>query len=173
MKTLPITFSETITVPDLLIVDDDTARLLNGLMIRVDSWGYPVVFYDRRECKVANLVVGYTTGPGLVVDHINTNKFDNRKENLRWATKSQNALNTKAHKDNKTGYKGVSRMPNSRTFRARLQIGAKSYAMSGFRTPEQAALQVNKWILELGITAPLNVVPREVISNVNFPTERS
>lgn len=43
----------------------------------------------------------------LVVDHINHNTFDNQMSNLRPATISQNAANTKLAKNNTSGCKGV------------------------------------------------------------------
>lgn len=41
------------------------------------------------------------------VDHINHNKLDNRKENLRVVTHSQNHFNGKLRSDNKYGIKGL------------------------------------------------------------------
>lgn len=43
---------------------------------------------------------------GLRVDHISRDALDNRRMNLRWATKSQNAINTN-RKVGKTGFYGV------------------------------------------------------------------
>ena len=41
------------------------------------------------------------------VDHINRNRTDNRVENLIWASRSDNNVNTCIRKDNKTGYKNI------------------------------------------------------------------
>ena len=47
------------------------------------------------------------TDSNVLVDHINRDTRDNKKCNLRLATKSTNAMNTKIRKDNTSGIKGV------------------------------------------------------------------
>ena len=44
---------------------------------------------------------------GMVVDHINGDALDNRKENLRVCSYSQNSCNKKIRSDSRSGYKGV------------------------------------------------------------------
>jgi hypothetical protein len=43
----------------------------------------------------------------LLVDHRNTDSLDNRRQNLRFATKSQNAFNRRKRKDTTSQYRGV------------------------------------------------------------------
>lgn len=49
---------------------------------------------------------------GQLVDHWNRNGLDNRRENLRLCTQSQNKANMPAPASNTSGYKGVSRHRN-------------------------------------------------------------
>lgn len=49
-----------------------------------------------------------STQKGKLVDHINHNTLDNRKENLRVVSYAQNLYNMRTPKDNTSGYKGVS-----------------------------------------------------------------
>lgn len=42
------------------------------------------------------------------VDHINRNKLDNQRDNLRLCDSSQNKFNTSVRRDNKSGVRGVS-----------------------------------------------------------------
>tara|TARA_R100000995_G_scaffold71191_1_gene39828 strand:+ start:267 stop:914 length:648 start_codon:yes stop_codon:yes gene_type:complete len=59
----------------------------------------------RSQAFVHRLIMGFPEG--MDVDHINGNGLDNRRENLRVCTRSQNAMNKKLRSDSTTGYKGV------------------------------------------------------------------
>jgi NUMOD4 motif/HNH endonuclease/AP2 domain len=61
------------------------------------------------------------------INHIDRNPQNNRIENLRFATSSQNKTNTNMYSNNKSGIKGVSWHKNAKKFRAQIKINNKSY----------------------------------------------
>jgi hypothetical protein len=70
------------------------------------------------------------------LDHIDGNPLNNRIENLRPATKSQNAMNRKVKSDNQLGVKGVSKRHNK--FAAYIYVKGKSVFLGMHSTLEQA-----------------------------------
>jgi hypothetical protein len=68
----------------------------------------------------------------LQIDHINGNKLDNRKSNLRLCTHQQNCFNIRLKKNNKTGIAGVSPTRND-TWRARIMINKQEIRLGHFR----------------------------------------
>jgi hypothetical protein len=78
---------------------------------------------------------------GLLVDHRNHNGLDNRSQNLRLATHSeniQNARKTKAKTSSK--YKGVDRVKATRRFRARIAVNGRRIFLGSFDDELSAAL---------------------------------
>ncbi len=59
---------------------------------------------------------------GVQVDHINLNKLDNRKCNLRLADNSQNQANQPKYRRSTSKYKGVYRNKRSGTFTAKIFV---------------------------------------------------
>ena len=68
----------------------------------------------------------------MVVDHINHNTLDNRKENLRICTVSQNGMNQKLSSRNKSGVKGVSFHTKSHKWRATITVNKKQIELGEF-----------------------------------------
>lgn len=82
------------------------------------------------------------------LDHINGNKQDNRIENLRPCTQSENMQNCKNKKNNKTGVKGVTWNTGKNKYRARLTVARKEIFIGYFLTisEAEAAIQLAREI---------------------------
>lgn len=65
------------------------------------------------------------------VDHINRDKLDNRRENLRAVNRSINNLNQPLRKDNPHGYKGIYKSASG-SYYVRLNVNKQSYYGGSF-----------------------------------------
>jgi hypothetical protein len=83
------------------------------------------------------------------VDHINGNGLDNRKANLRLATRSQNKHNAQRRVDNPSGYKGVRAYKDTGKFQARITSHGKQYHLGYFPTALEAFEAYKKASAEL------------------------
>lgn len=72
------------------------------------------------------------------IDHINRNKLDNRIENLREVTSSENSRNTKVK--GKSKYRGVSWSAQKQRWQTRIRIGDKRIWLGLHETEERAAI---------------------------------
>lgn len=96
--------------------------------------------------------------PHLQVDHINRKRFDNRRENLRVATQSENMRNTAGHLRRRSRYKGVSlHTVHGRSY-WRYSILVHGNPMSGHVASEVEAAKKYDWLAYLyyGRSAKLN-----------------
>ena len=75
---------------------------------------------------------------GLEVDHIDGNGINNRRSNLREATKAQNRHNQRVSIANSSGYKGVSWHKSCDKWHARIKRDGKSQHLGLFKTAEAA-----------------------------------
>jgi hypothetical protein len=76
---------------------------------------------------------------GTEPDHINRNGLDNRRCNLRVATRSQNSCNRRIRTDNRSGFRGVSREIGRQRWRATIRIDGKTRHLGRFDVAEDAA----------------------------------
>ena len=71
-----------------------------------------------------------------IIDHINCDGLDNRLQNLRISSSSQNSTNRRVSRINNTGLKGVTK--ESGRYSAHIWYDGKSHRLGRFDTPEEA-----------------------------------
>jgi hypothetical protein len=135
------------------LVDASDLTLFGESIWHEDNYGYAV----RREwvrggkgkqvsVKLHRLIIG--AKPGQFVDHINRNRLDNRKSNLRITTHAQNLWNASAKKNNTSGFKGVSvdkrRLHQKYPYKAEIMVNRKKVYLGSFSTAQEASLAYNE-----------------------------
>jgi hypothetical protein len=106
----------------------------------VCHYGYIVIRIDDRLYRAARLAWFYTFGhwPHGVVDHIDSNRKNDRLENLRVTSQRNNTRNTRMHKDNKCGYKGVFQGRAKGRYYAQICVNGKRRHLGTFDCPREA-----------------------------------
>ena len=89
-------------------------------------------------------VMGATHRDGRIVDHINGNRLDERKVNLRFVTASESSANVKGRTS--SGYRGV--YPMRGKWQAKGKRGGRLYYLDTYDTPQEAARVAHLWRLE-------------------------
>lgn len=105
--------------------------------------GYKVVMLNGKSHRVHRIIFAMHHGYlPEEVDHINGNKSDNRVENLRAATTSQNGMNKGVSSANRSGVKGVSWNKNDRQWKARVCVSGVEKYIGGFKDKNSAEAAV-------------------------------
>jgi hypothetical protein len=124
------------------LVDDEDFEYLNQWRWNVSTSGYARRLQYIKSSGYGNK--DYTTvivtmhrlinqtPDELFTDHINQNKLDNRKSNLRTVTKSQNGINRGKNKNNKSGYKGIYWDTWSEKWRAEIMTNSERIRLGRF-----------------------------------------
>jgi hypothetical protein len=145
-------------------VDDVDFHKLAGFRWHLHNKGYAARGVKAGEQTSSHLSLMHreiTNAPkGWQVDHINGDRLDNRRENLRLATRSQNQANS-LNPRNSSGFRGVS--PRNGRWVAQTKHLGRYYSLGTFDNPEDAARAYDKAAVRLhGQFARLNfpeVVP--------------
>lgn len=143
--------------PNKIIIDEDVARILllkksgefageclidasdvdlvSKYKWHMTSHGYCATRGKNGSFYVHRLVLGCDE----IVDHINMDKLDNRRSNLRKCVQSQNLANTGLRVNNTSGYKGVYLFKGGPKFCAQITKNRVVHTLGVFDTAEQAS----------------------------------
>lgn len=145
MKKIPLTQGK------FALVDEIDYEYLIQWKWCITNFGYAV----RRNCSKRNpkpslilmhLVIAKRMGLDTSndIDHKDRNKADNRRKQLRSATRSQNTGNEELRSTNTSGFRGVSWHAARQKWRARITINGKEKHLGLFASKEDAAKRFNK-----------------------------
>ena len=110
-------------------VDNDKHEELSKYKWQDNGKGYA----KSGDVYMHHLITGWK-----YVDHKSGDVFDNRLCNLRKSSPQTNQYNRSKNKNNTSGFKGVFRASNSKTFRARIRVNKKQIHLGSFKTAKQA-----------------------------------
>lgn len=105
----------------------------------INDKGYRVIKIQRVRYFAHRLAWFYMHGMWPeVIDHINCQPGDNRIDNLRAASRTENARNRKTHANSALGLKGVHLTPEGR-YKADIWLGRRHILLGFFETAAAAA----------------------------------
>lgn len=146
------------------IVDDEDFERLNkykwylgtsGYVVRVVYLGGGVKDKIQKQVYIHRIILNCPIGK--FTDHINHNKLDNRKSNLRICSLTENNFNKKTQSNNKSGYKGVYWDKFRNKWVAQFHLNRKHYYIGRFDDKIEAAKAYNNAIIKIaGEFARLN-----------------
>lgn len=134
---------------EVAVVDYADYELVSGYSWRTNSEGYAVshrMVNGRVETVFMHRIINGTPD-GSITDHIDQDRLNNRRSNLRTATKSLNSFNSKLHATNKSGYRGVSRV--GRRWRSVITVNGKQEHLGYFDDPNSAGAAYERRLSEV------------------------
>jgi hypothetical protein len=130
-----------------LLCSDVDAEHLREFKFYFGAQGYAITRLKSKSTPITlhkyvfTYLIGKTVPDGHVIDHINRNKLDNRRENLRILTYSQNAQN---RTQSTPGYHGIAFSPSGSKWVA--QFGQLS--ISRRDSDEEAARDYDQYVIK-------------------------
>lgn len=125
-----------------VLVDDADYELVSGFRwsVLIGKNGYPYAMRWVSSKPVLMHRFLLSTPKGMVVDHINGNGLDNRRENIRICSHTENMRNRRINRNNTTGFKGVSvSLGRKKKYQASLERFGKKITFGYFEKLEDAA----------------------------------
>lgn len=144
------------------IVDDEDYSFLNRWKWYHGKQGYATrstLFSDGRKSTLMMHRLIINTPNDMKTDHIDGDKLNNVRINLRICSHSENLRNRSFQYNNTSGYKGVSWNKRDSVWQAHIRIDNKQFHLGYYPIKEEAAIAYNAAAIVLhGNFAYLNEV---------------
>lgn len=118
------------------IIDSKDYDIVKNICWHKTKSGYARGHLLGKLVLLHNLILPHNNR--YVIDHINGNRLDNTRNNLRIVLQQENNLNNKIYKNNHSGYTGVSFHKSSQKWCAQISYKHKQYWLGLFNTKEEA-----------------------------------
>lgn len=145
------------------IVDAEDADAILSFRWQVTNHGYACrgdySGGTKRVVLMHQQILGVVDG--MQVDHIDHVRLNNRRKNLRHATRPQNRWNACMRSNNTSGFRGVTWHARRRKWRAEIRVGQQRRSLGLFANAEDAARAYDAAAHEL----------HGEFASVNFPDE--
>lgn len=150
---------------DMLVDDEDRDLSLVNWAINDSGYYYRAIPKLKNKNERLHRVIAqrmFGDIEGKQVDHINRNRLDNRRCNLRIATQSENGYNRMMSPTNKSGFIGVSWRKDKQKWHSRAKKDYRNLHLGYFDDVKQAAFARDAKVYELA--------PK--FCHLNFPQSR-
>jgi hypothetical protein len=127
---------------DRTIVDESDWPLVHDLTLYRGTNGY--VYFSawsngRSQPQTLHSFLMGGARPGWHIDHLNGDKLDNRRCNLRFVSPSTNQANRRSlNRNNTSGYRGVHAAPNGRGWIAQIMVQRRAIYLGTFKSRDAA-----------------------------------
>lgn len=123
-------------------IDEDDYEAVSRYYWYVDHYGYPGTsigkWPDPRRRVISLHVFLLGMRDGLEIDHINRDKLDNRRANLRFVTRRVNSRNVGPRATNTSGVVGVHWDRHNQKWRVQIRVGHATHSFGRFPTIDAA-----------------------------------
>lgn len=120
----------------IILIDASDRAVAERYSWCVSKTGYAVANTGNRVVKMHRYILG-VNDPEEIIDHINGNRLDNRRKNLRRCTAKENSRNLKLKVTNNSGYAGI-RETEHGTYNVRITFQRKEIHIGNYKSYEEA-----------------------------------
>lgn len=118
------------------LVDDEDFERVSQYKWHIDR-GYAAMTISGKGIMYMHRFIN-NTPKGMSTDHINRNKLDNRRSNLRTCTQRENNTNMKLRGDNTSGHRGVTWHKNDKRWQAQINIQGRLLYLGQYKKLQDA-----------------------------------
>lgn len=124
-------------------VDDADYEAVSYYTWSINNQGYVITnigkgkYPGQRQRTLYQFLLGKAVN-GLTWDHINRDKLDNRRQNLRMVSRRAQERNKGARKDNPSGIRGVSWKRDAQRWYVKIRVDALRVHVGSFQTLPEA-----------------------------------